>query len=158
RLPALAALVLAIGLAAGMGLRGHRGPGPQGPPAAGDDKAAAPATPTARTDRHGDPLPQGAIARLGTVRLRTPNESHALAYSPDGRTLMAGGPGGARFWDATTGRPLSHLGGELRGSWGPAALSPDGKLVAVGAWGDERGGAVYETATGRRVFGFGKSG
>src|SRR5262245_7519236 len=45
----------------------------------------------ARTDRHGDPLPPGAVARLGTVRWRPNAEIAALVYSADGKTLLAGG-------------------------------------------------------------------
>jgi hypothetical protein len=45
--------------------------------------------PRSRTDRHGDPLPDGALARLGTLRWRAAGEVEALAYSPDGKTIVA---------------------------------------------------------------------
>ena len=41
------------------------------PPAAQGQKAP-PAKKAARTDRYGDPLPPGALARIGTVRFRQP--------------------------------------------------------------------------------------
>ncbi len=46
--------------------------------------------PRERVDRHGDPLPAGAVARLGTVRWRTDGDIDALAFTPDGKAVIAG--------------------------------------------------------------------
>jgi WD40 repeat protein len=41
-----------------------------------------------RVDRFGDPLPPGAVARLGSVRFRVGGEMTALRYTADGKTLL----------------------------------------------------------------------
>jgi WD40 repeat protein len=67
---------------------------------------------TARTDLHGDPLPAGAIARLGSSRLKHAGCAYALVYSPEGKWLASGGADKViRLWDADTGKPGLRLAG-----------------------------------------------
>src|SRR5947208_17092328 len=61
-----------------------------------------------RTDRFGDPLPAGALMRLGTIRLRA--RASAVAFTADGKTILtATGAHGMTRWDAATGRPREEF-------------------------------------------------
>jgi WD40 repeat protein/tRNA A-37 threonylcarbamoyl transferase component Bud32 len=56
-----------------------------------------------------------------------------FAFSPDGRTLLAGAPeGGVQLWDVATGKLRTHLG-QLQGAVTCVAFSSDGSLAAAGA-------------------------
>jgi WD40 repeat protein len=77
-------------------------------------------------DQYGDPLPQGAVARLGTVRFRHAGMLTALNFAHGGRTLVgATNYGGIIVWDAATGRELHRLGN------GAMDVSPDGSTLAT---------------------------
>src|SRR6266545_3049707 len=90
-----------------------------------------------RTDRYGDPLPSGALARLGTTRLRhTGNwRLEDAAFSPDGTMLASiGGDSCLRLWDTTTGKELQNTPLKSFPLFSPTvAFSPDGKTVVVSA-------------------------
>jgi hypothetical protein len=110
-----------------------------------------PDAPPIRRDRHGDPLPEGALARLGTVRWRHGASVHALAYSPDGKSIVTAGVGRALvLWDVATGKELRVF--SSRGQPSGLALSPDGKRIATTQW----PGQVWDVATGKMLCEFKK--
>src|SRR5262245_59265570 len=110
-----------------------------------------PAPQSARTDIYGDPLPQGAVARLGTIRFRHGKGIAALALSPDGKSITsAGGDGSIVVHDAATGAKLRSISGET--TYVSAALTPDGRTLATVVEG--RRVSVRKTATGKRIAAF----
>lgn len=84
----------------------------------------------ARTDLYGDPLPPGALLRMGTVRFRHRDFIGGVAYSPDGKLLAAGGyQGSIVLFDSATGRKLREM--QAFASQFPALVfAPDGRTLA----------------------------
>jgi WD40 repeat protein/beta-lactamase regulating signal transducer with metallopeptidase domain len=100
-----------------------------------DSDATKESTPSAgdKRDLYGDPLPAGAILRLGTTRLRHPRVVISIAFSPSGQFLAtaAFGDPKIRLWDVRTGRLIRAFSGSS-GAVRELALSPNGaKLAAV---------------------------
>jgi RNA polymerase sigma factor (sigma-70 family) len=116
-----------------------------------------------------DPLPKGAIGRMGSRLLRHGDAVSFAAYTPDGKALLtAGRDKVVRLWDLDTGKAARSFRWEEteqvqdddaglqreRQFWNDtarscqAALSMDGKIVAA-----SRGGAVrlWETASGKTL-------
>ena len=60
-------------------------------------------------DRFGDPLPPGAVARLGTIRLRHAQVT-SLGFADRGRVLVSCGMDGwVRWWDLFSGRAIRQV-------------------------------------------------
>ena len=84
-----------------------------------------------RTDAHGDPLPSGALARLGTLRQRAPDSQ--IVLTADGKQIVAvDSKMFVRRFDAATGKLLVTAQMTkpvpLFGAW-PYRLSPRGTFV-----------------------------
>jgi RNA polymerase sigma factor (sigma-70 family) len=140
-----AAIILAavslISAGAGLLVMAGRHDGPQqrqGPPS-GESSARA-RTPT--VDRYGDPLPKGAIARLGTTRFRHGGGFFRVFFAPDGKTLVTARDE-VRVWDAATGRLLRSFDA----GW-EVVPSPDGGTLFATGRGVLR---AIDSSTGREV-------
>src|SRR5262245_37851398 len=73
-------------------------------------------------DLYGDPLPLGAVARLGSMRLRHGEQINSGGFTGDSRALASAGTDGyVRLWDTATGKLL----GKHRG----IAATPDGRAI-----------------------------
>jgi WD40 repeat protein len=89
-----------------------------------------------KPDLLGDPLPEGAVARCGTVRFLPRFAAWAVAISPDGKTVAVGSTPGScpdscvELWDVATGQRTGTL---AAGSQNILALAwaPDGRRLAV---------------------------
>lgn len=134
-------------------------------------EATAPPTWKPRNDLHGDALPGGATARLGTARFRHGSSIACIAYSADGKLLATGGSDNKiRLFDAETGKELRELVGHQPSTFvlpekpsladfgSPTgkgglvtalAFSPDNKLLASGGWDDAI--RIWDVATGKQV-------
>lgn len=125
-----------------------------------------------KNDASGDPLPDGALARMGSLRWRHASAINFVAFGPEGKSLVtAAGDNIIRLWDRDTGREIRRftlaapdvanarelqvrfaLGG---GQFARLAVSNDGKLLATVAnntitlWNVENGKEVTRIAPQR---------
>ena len=106
----------------GDGGAGPPGAGSKGGPGVVDDSAGA------ARDALGDPLPRGAVARLGSLRLLD-RHLESMGFLPGGGQLVSASYDRYVVWDAASGRRVFEL---ERADPGPAlAVSPGGKLLAT---------------------------
>jgi RNA polymerase sigma factor (sigma-70 family) len=143
RLTATLALLLTVGLAAaGLALMtlSANPPVPRVPGGPDDPKR----------DAGTNALPEGALARLGSGRLRHGAPVSELAFAPDGNRLVSAGTGRLRVWDAATGG-LEH---QFRiGDFGLpiVAFSADGTLLTSDNKPNEHGCLLLDVLRGTKL-------
>jgi WD40 repeat protein len=112
----------------------------------------------AATDSFGDPLPPGAVARLGTVRFRHGNGVFLIAFSADGKKIVFGGSDGVdnaiRMVETSTGKELRTF--DVKPGEKPCGmeLSPDGKMLVIASYSyskPEGAFVIMDTATGKEL-------
>jgi WD40 repeat protein len=84
-----------------------------------------------RVDLYGDPLPEGAVARMGSMKLRHAGLRDFRILSDSKTIVTSGDDRTERFWDIATGRQLRAV--KLQGAGDCSRgidLSRDGKLLA----------------------------
>jgi WD40 repeat protein len=133
---------------------------------AADERPVAAARPASgKTDLYGDPLPAGALARLGTLRWRHGGPVTFVGFADrDKHLITACADGFFRVWDVASGREVRRFGkgndqgaalggilgiarlfsGQIGGS---VALSPDGATLA--STGQEGQVHLWQIASGK---------
>jgi WD40 repeat protein/predicted DNA-binding protein (UPF0251 family) len=155
----ISATMLALGAGAtGVAVLAQQGARPgvtSGRMIAGPSQPRATSRPPA-ADALGDPLPEGARLRLGTLRFRPPSIVVDMALSPDEATIVTVGDE-LIAWDVATGKERWRALGEDYGFQQPGAaygtravaFAPDGsRFYTPGRPGEV---VAWETSSGRRV-------
>jgi WD40 repeat protein len=120
-----------------------------------------------RTDCYGDPLPRGALVRMGTIRFRHEDSVHSLCFSPDGKTVATSAGRLVRLWDVARRQEVRTFK-IPQGKNEPVFIygvtfSPNGKLLAAGSGGYSGGIVsassplagrvwVWNTHTGKLIY------
>src|SRR5262245_24452832 len=110
--------------------------------------------PAPLTDRDGDPLPPGAVARCGSTRLRLSDLVRGIAFSPGAKRLAVScNDGGLFLFDAATGDRRLLL--RAPAGWDNGlAFAPDGKSLAVVGGADAVEYARFDADSGQKLVHF----
>jgi RNA polymerase sigma factor (sigma-70 family) len=141
----------------------------QFPPGLKSPSPSSPAFPSAGDgppDALGDPLPAGALLRIGTSRYRDGGSTNEAILSPDGKTVATASEAGIMLFDLATGKRTHWItdSGVPNGAspnYARFAFSPDGKRLftlsgpySSGAAAGTAGPhtiAAYELPSGKRA-------
>jgi RNA polymerase sigma factor (sigma-70 family) len=167
-----AALVASLALLGGWGALSWSGR--SGEPESPNQANLLPPLANAAKDAAGDPLPNGATARLGSIRFRHPEDIYFAALADQDRLLVTAGHDYViRVWRLDDGQEIRQIplpnddggpnapGGKRAGIAGlrlsgavPAslAMSPDGKTLAiVGIGSGDKAVQFWDVTTGKNI-------
>src|ERR1700677_1416619 len=108
-----------------------------------------------KQDQAGDPLPDGAIARLGTTRFRHTSSVFFVGYSSDGgNVITASSENRLILWDVGTGQKGRSFAGKanprrFQNVMDAPLLSGDGKKLVI--TGDDGDFTVVDAGTGKTL-------
>ncbi len=102
-------------------------------------------------DRYGDPLPEGALFRFGSVRMRHAGAIHNSALSPDGKILATASRGSVILWDLAKEKPLRRLHCDDSDTFSLPGLvfSPNGKYLSYVQ--DSYAAYLWDVNTGKEI-------
>ncbi len=147
-----AVVALTVGVVSALG-QPTPGAGPQPTPPPANERAGAKADPLVTCDN----LPDGAVARIGSPRLRHAGEVAAVAFSRNGRWLATASPASldksVRVWDLSDGAERYRIpiavnlyAGDVRSRTASVAFTADDTRLLVL---DPEGFRAFDAATGR---------
>ncbi|HEX3314719.1 MAG TPA: sigma-70 family RNA polymerase sigma factor, partial [Gemmataceae bacterium] len=86
----------------------------------------------AHVDSRGDALPEAALVRLGSARMRHGGKIHSSKLSPDGKTLATAGDNAVIVWDLESGEAVHRFECDQSESMPdpPLVFAPDGSRLA----------------------------
>jgi RNA polymerase sigma factor (sigma-70 family) len=116
----------------------------------GNDRTNRTSPKQARFDDYGDPLPPGAIARVGTMRFRQGSQVYCVAFSTDGKLIASGSyHGDLCLWDRETGKLLRRFVDPFQDDKvrfvTAVAFSADGEILAS----NKGKAALWDVRSGR---------
>ncbi|MBY0526209.1 MAG: sigma-70 family RNA polymerase sigma factor [Gemmataceae bacterium] len=102
-----------------------------------------------------DPLPAGAVARMGTLRFRQGGMIMAVAFAPDGKSLATAGnqKQPIRLWDLATGKERQRYDGQAE-QVQRMLFSSDGKFLIAAEQGQSYRDVLlrqWDVATGKAL-------
>jgi RNA polymerase sigma factor (sigma-70 family) len=107
-------------------------------------------------DLWGDPLPRGAVARLGTIELQHGPRGSGVVFAPDGKYLVSLGGGWIRRWDLANRQATASVGKDWSVGYTMSRelVGGDAKLGTICRFVDVPGGVdfactEYDLATGK---------
>lgn len=100
-----------------------------------------------KRDRFGDPLPEGAVARLGSLRLRGEHPILMASFSADDKSLFLGETNSLTVWEVKTGKMVRRLAHPKMPVARVRRLTADGKTLILSGYDNIL--RFVDTATGK---------